>query len=147
MAKGTHPPGEVPVRRPPAQAGGSPTVLLGAGLVIGAYAMAPAFVGRLTHLRQGAEVVDHVVPGLVVLALVALALWRGSRSVGAMLVSGMVVLLAGLWMAATHLPLLSEAVHHQVSRTTAAYHCSTAVAVLALGAAWVWRYREALREP
>ena len=124
-----------------------PIWLLGAGAIAGLYAMAPAAVGRLSHLRRGVEVVDHVIPGLVVIALVGVATGGGAGSVGFMVVAGTVVCLAGLWMTATHVGLLEQAIHHQIGWNTAVYHCSTAALVVVLGVAWVWRYREALAEP
>lgn len=131
----------------PSRGRGRPTWLLGAGAIAGLYAMAPAVVGRLGHLRRGAEVVDHVIPGLVVIALVGVAAGGGADSVAFMVVAGTVVCLAGLWMTATHIGLLEQAVHNQVGWATALYHFSTAVLVLVLGVAWVWRYRETLAEP
>ena len=124
-----------------------PTILLGAGLLIGLYAMVPAFFLGGLHVAKtngiGREVVDHVFPGVLVLAMVVLAIVRRARPDSLMLGTGVGVLLAGFWMVATHLGLVSQALNHQVGKLAALYHCSTAAAVAVLGVAWVWRYREA----
>jgi hypothetical protein len=130
---------------PPAggEAGSLPTALLGAGLAIGLYAMLPAFFAGGIHLRRGVEVVDHILPGLLVLALVVLAIVRGARPDTLMLGAGVGILLAGFWMAATHAGLASQALDNRASTAGAIYHCSTALAVGGLGLAWGWRYRAA----
>jgi hypothetical protein len=143
--------------RPPARAGATrparsaptpapppfPSALLGAGLIIGLYAMVPALFTGGIHLRRSVEVVDHVVPGVVVLGLVLLAIVRRAQPDTLMLVAGVGIALAGFWMAATHVGLASQAFNHQASTGGALYHCSTAVVVGALGITWVWRYRTA----
>jgi hypothetical protein len=112
-------------------------------VIVGLYAMTPGFYLAGLHVKQGAEVVDHVVPGAVVVAMAGLAIYWGPRRMAGMLVIGLVVFLAGFWMAVTHLGLLRQAVRHQVPAAPAAYHCSTALLVLIVGAMWVWRFRRA----
>jgi hypothetical protein len=125
---------------------GSPLPLLAVALVAGLYAMAPGiYLGGL-HVKPGAEIVDHVVPGLVVIAMVGVGLSSRLRSVAVMAYSGLVVLLAGLWMVLTHIGLFRQAVGGQVSWGPAAYHCSTAALVFLVGLTWVWRYRRGLSE-
>lgn len=125
---------------------GLPPPLLAVALAVGLYAMAPGiYLGGL-HVKPGAEIVDHVVPGLVVIAMVAVGLSSGVRSVTAMAYSGLVVLLAGLWMVLTHIGLFRQAVGGQVSWGPGAYHCSAAALVLLVGLAWVWRYRRGLSD-
>jgi len=121
-----------------------PFVLLGLGLAIGLYAMLPAFAGPQLHIQRVVEVVDHVIPGLIVLALVGSATVLGARPAGLMLVFGLLVTLAGLWMVDTHVGLFSQAVHHEVDLVAAGFHVSTALAVFAYGLAFMWRYREPL---
>lgn len=122
---------------------GLPTTLLGGGLIIGLYAMMPAFVVGSIHLHKSTEVVDHVVPGVVVLALVLAAIVRRAQPDTLMLGAGVGVLLAGFWMVMTHFGLARQALDNEVSKTTALYHCSTALLTAALGVAWVYRYRAA----
>ena len=125
---------------------GVPVALLIAGLVIGLYAMAPGFYLGGLNVKRGAEIVDHVVPGLVVLAMVFVAIRWGAKSVNTMAVTGMVVLLAGIWMTITHIGLFRQGLDHLAPWGPVIYHCSTALAVLVLAVAWLWRYRAALRD-
>ncbi|MGH9123922.1 MAG: hypothetical protein ACRDZ8_04240 [Acidimicrobiales bacterium] len=136
-----------PDRKPIATAAAEPfpRVLLGAGLLIGLYAMMPGFFPLGVHLKKSTEVVDHIIPGVIVLALVMLALTKAAKPATMMLAAGVVVLLAGFWMAATHYALVLDAVNHTANTTfaQALYHSSTAVAVGALGIVWVYLYRAA----
>ena len=139
-------PGTKPTGRRPASdpEGPFPFGFFGLGLVIGLYAMLPAFAGPQLHVQRITEVVDHVIPGLIVLALVASGILLGARPAGLMLAFGAVVTLAGLWMVDTHIGLLRQAVHHEVDLVAAGFHVSTALAVFLFGLAFVWRYREVL---
>lgn len=119
----------------------APLALMLTGLAAGAYAMAPAFYLGGLHVKRGAEIADHAIPGLVVLVTVLVAVRWAARSVNAMLACGVVIVVAGLWMVATHVRLFVQGVHHQAPWGPVAYHCSTALAVLALGLVWVWRHR------
>ena len=132
-----------PARSGPAALEGLPTTLLGGGLIIGLYAMMPAFIVGSIHLHKSTEVVDHVVPGILVLALVLAAIVRRAQPDTLMLGAGVGILLAGFWMVLTHIGLARQALDNEVSKTTALYHCSTALLTAALGVAWVYRYRAA----
>ena len=124
----------------------SPLPLLTVALVVGLYAMAPGiYLGGL-HVKRDAEIVDHVIPGLVVIAMVGVGLLWGVRSVTAMAYSGLLVLIAGLFMVMAHIGLFRQAINHEVARGAAAYHCSTAALVFLVGATWVWRYRQGLAD-
>jgi vacuolar-type H+-ATPase subunit I/STV1 len=127
----------------PAPATAFPSVLLGAALLIGLYAMLPAIFSGGIHLRRSVEVVDHVVPAVVLLVVTVVAILKGAKPDSLMLVFGVVIVLAGFWMVATHVSLAKQGLNHQASATGAAFHCSTAIAVAALGVAWAWRYRAA----
>src|SRR2546427_10267020 len=105
--------------------GAFPFALLGLGLAIGLYAMLPAFAGPQLHVQRIVEVVDHVIPGLVVLALVVSATVLGARPAGLMLVFGLLVTLAGLWRVDTHGGLFNQAVHPQVDLVAAGFHVPT----------------------
>jgi len=122
----------------------TPLALLVVGLVVGLYAMVPGFALGGLQVKRGAEIVDHVIPGLVVLTMVCVAARWGAATLSAMILTGMAVLLAGLWMFATHLGLLRQGMNHQAPWGPVAYHGSTALAVLALGVVWVFRYRRVL---
>lgn len=121
----------------------SPLVALIAGGFVGLYAMAPGVELGGLAVRRGLEIVDHVAPGLVVLVMVCVASRRRASPL-TMMITGAFVVLAGLWMVATHVGLLRQGIDHQVPWGPVAYHCSTAVGVLALGLSWVFRYRRAL---
>ncbi|HEX9546002.1 MAG TPA: hypothetical protein VF942_01630 [Acidimicrobiales bacterium] len=138
-------PGSKPPGRPPSDPEGPfPFGFFGIGLVIGLYAMLPAFAGPQLHVQRITEVVDHVIPGLIVLTLVASGILLGARPAGIMLAFGAFVTLAGLWMVDTHIGLLRQAADHEVDLVAAGFHVSTALAVFVFGLAFVWRYREML---
>lgn len=112
-----------------------------AGLVAGVWAiLAPyTLLGPDLNAASKNEVADHVVPGVLMLA-VALAMLalrrRGAESGTLPLVGGFVYLLAGLWMSATHLPLVRDAGNGVVADGVAAWHTVPGLVVLALGAVW-----------
>ncbi len=116
-----------------------------AGLVIAAWAVLPPYSGPTINTSTRVEVADHVVPAIL---LVAVSVWGFLRVRGApappdgsgMLVAGFGVLLAGLWMTATHVPLVAQARRDEVSWAAANYHTLPGLVVLALGAVWVIRH-------
>ncbi len=111
------------------------------GLVVGACATLPVLVGPQLATAHTVEVADHLVPGLVVLSVSAVVLAIGrSRPVSGvvMLSGGMVISLAGLWMVATHVPLVAQAARHDAPWGGTMYHSASAVMVLAFGLAWTW---------
>ncbi len=127
-----------------------PATFVVPSLLIGLYAMAPGiWLGGL-HVKRGAEIVDHVVPGLAVLAMILLALsWgaqRRSRPT-VLLVASLVIALAGLWMSATHVGLLVQGIRGEAPGLAVAYHCSTAFLTLVLGITWVARHSGVLTAP
>lgn len=109
-----------------------------AGLVAAAWAALPPYSGPSLEAARGAEVVDHVVPA-VVLLLASVAALVARRRPTAVLGCGLVVALAGLWMTATHLPLVRQARGGGVSWDAVIYHAAPGLAVLALGAVWTAR--------
>lgn len=116
-----------------------PKPLLGCGLLAGAYAIVPGFYLDGLRVRPGLEIVDHVVPGALVLATVAVAIiWRsGPTLLGPG--TGVVVLTAGLWMTASHVGLVAQAIRHEAPASATIFHSSTAAVVVLLGVTWVWR--------
>lgn len=108
------------------------------GIVIALWATLPPYTGPALNTAQSVEVADHVVPGLVVLAVSAVSLFLGRRPKPdtALLVAGLVVVLAGLWMTSTHVPLLAQASRGDASWSATLYHSVPSVAVLALGLVW-----------
>jgi len=118
--------------------------LPGVGLVVGALAILPPYLGPGLHVAHRVEIADHVVPGLVVLATsaAALVIGRHGRIRPSMLVAGLVIVLAGLWMTMTHVPLVAQATRGEAPWGGTLYHLTAAVAVLVLGVVWAaahWR--------
>jgi hypothetical protein len=72
------------------------------------------------------EVVDHVVPGAIVIAVAWVSIIRGRRS----LAGSLLALVAGVWMVATHVPLLVQAGQGLVPLQTALLHSIPGILVL-----------------
>lgn len=113
-----------------------------AGLVIGLWAALPPYFGPELDTETRVEIVDHVVPSLFLMAasVVALVLARVRPAPAHLLVAGFVVALAGIWMVATHVPLVAQAARHEVPAGAAAYHTAPGLAVVALGLGWIVAY-------
>lgn len=76
-------------------------------LGIGIWGTIAPYIGPEVTVRAIVEVVDHVVPGVVVLGVALLYLYRKRVD----LVTAGLTFLAALWMFATHVPLLAQAVN------------------------------------
>ena len=127
----------------PAPAGRTVPVVPLLGVVVGLWGSLPRFVdsGLLTEDRV--EVVDHVVPGavVVIVSLVALVVAGRSPKPGPLLfVAGLVVVLAGLFMVATHVPLVMQATRDEAPWGGTLFHTSAALAVFGLGLLWASAY-------
>jgi hypothetical protein len=113
--------------------------LLGAGVLGGLLGILPFFVTPELDTSRAAEIADHVVPGVLVVVAagaVLVAHRRGGVSPMAFLMAGVAILLAGIWMASTHVPLLSQAARDEAPWAGALYHSASAAIVLAVGVAW-----------
>ena len=137
------------VDRSPAPTGGTaPARLIPGsaliGVVVGLWAVAPNFTGPGLVLQDpSVEVIDHVVPGLLVVAVSIAALivaWSSARPWSVVFLSGGVVATAGLWMVATHVPVLLQAIRGEAPWGATLYHLAPSAAVLWLGLAWSARY-------
>jgi len=109
------------------------------GLAVAVWASLPKYSGPTLHVEPAKEVADHVIPAVVVLVASVVGILAGRRPRGPgglRFVAGMVVLLAGLWMMATHLPLVAEATRGQAPWPATIYHTSAALAVFGLGLLW-----------
>jgi chromate transport protein ChrA len=118
-------------------------MLAGAGLLAGAWALLPPYTGPALNTAARVEFADHVVPGVVVVAVSALAL-AVARRTGVdrfMFAAGLGIVLAGFWMVATHLPLVLQATTGQAPWAATVYHSLPGVAVLVLGVVWAAIYR------
>ena len=88
-------------------------------------------VGLAVPVAAKVEVVDHVVPGIVVLAVAVLSLLM--RRIA--LVSALLATLAGFWMTATHISLLVDAEHGRASFPAALIHSLPGIIILILSIA------------
>jgi hypothetical protein len=118
-----------------------------AGLLIGLWASIPPYVGAFGELDVASRVefADHVVPGVVVLAVAAVGyvlLRAPDPSQLLLFVGGATITLAGFWMMATHMPLLSQARNGQVPWGAVLWHSLPGVGVTLLGVVWTIRFWE-----
>jgi len=129
--------------------GSRPVVVRAAAVLaaIGAWTAIVPYLGRalglVVKVPARVEIVDHVIPGLLVFAT-ALYLrrlaGRGALAEGpaAILASG-VAFLAGFWVLATHVPLLADAARADVSWPAAIWHSIAALPVVVLACWFVLR--------
>ena len=113
--------------------------LVTAGMVAGLLGILPFFVTPALDTARSAEIADHVVPGVLVLVAagaVFLAHRRDGVTPMAFLVAALAILLAGIWMVSTHVPLLNQARRGDAPWGASLYHSAAAVLVLAVGVAW-----------
>ena len=116
-----------------------PALVSFAGLFVAIWASLPRYSGPKLNVAASTEVVDHVIPAIVVLLCSVVAIFAGRRATGpgsTRFLAGMGVLLAGLWMMATHLPLVAEARRGDAPWVATIYHTSAALAVFGLGLLW-----------
>ena len=109
------------------------------GLGVALWASLPQYSGPKLNVEASKEVVDHIIPAVVVLLSSVVAIMAGRRAKGpgaVRFMAGMAVLLAGLWMMATHLPLVAEATRDEAPWPATIYHTSAALAVFGLGLLW-----------
>ena len=109
------------------------------GLAIAVWASLPQYSGPKLNVEASKEVADHIIPAIVVLiaSLVGIMAGRRPQGPGGMrFIAGMAVLLAGLWMMATHLPLVAEAMRDEAPWPATIYHTSSALAGFGLGLLW-----------
>ena len=101
--------------------------------------IAVPYLGRTLALSTGGpllkEIVQHAAPGAVILALYAAAiprLARGKPSGDYFLMMAPAVGLAGLWMTATHIPLVTETLRGQTTIETVLLHATAGPAAILL---------------
>ncbi|MGH9277063.1 MAG: hypothetical protein ACRD12_02990 [Acidimicrobiales bacterium] len=111
-----------------------------AGLLVGVWATLPQYSGPTLMTEASKEVADHIIPGILVLIVSAVAVVTGRSNKGPNLtpfICGTVVLLAGFWMMATHIPLIVQAFNDEAPWAGTIYHSSAALATFGLGLMWV----------
>ncbi len=118
-------------------------MLAGLGLLVGGWALLPPYSGPPLNTADTVEFVDHVVPGVVVIAIAlgSFLLTRGGHRGSMLFPAGLGIVLAGFWMTATHLPLVLQATRQQAPWDATVYHSLPGLAVLVLGVAWAVTYR------
>jgi len=110
------------------------------GLFIALWASLPKYSGPVLNTSDSAEFADHIVPAVLV-AIVSLVALLGQRKAkdrptAVAFFCGMAILLAGFWMVATHVPLISEAFRDLAPWPATVYHSSAAFAVFGFGLFW-----------
>jgi hypothetical protein len=107
---------------------------------IGAWTVIVPFLGNALGLEVNVativEVVDHVIPGAIVLAVGLLLHARARRGPlasdrTALLVAG-IGFLAGFWVLATHLPLVGDAARSELPWDAAIWHTIAALPIVGL---------------
>ncbi|MGH9281992.1 MAG: hypothetical protein ACRD0S_03535 [Acidimicrobiales bacterium] len=136
----------------PVRSGSLRQALPCAGLVIGVWAAVTPYVllGDDLNALAKNEFADHVVPGALMIGLSVAQLLRDRKGVTGgtyPLLAGFGVALAGLWMTATHLPLVSDASDGVVEEKVAAWHTIPGLVVLVLGAVWAVTCWSGAEEP
>ncbi len=109
--------------------------LAGALVVLGVLATVAPYAGRALGLavdtRAIVEVLDHPVPGALVIAVGGYGTLRGRVPLPAALLAT----LAGFWMAATHLPLLAQVGDGRAQLDAALFHSLPGIGVLVVAIA------------
>ncbi|MDQ3306638.1 MAG: hypothetical protein M3535_11820 [Actinomycetota bacterium] len=128
---------------PPTVRSAALPMLAGLGLLVGCWALLPPYTGPPLNTADMVEFVDHVVPGVVVIALSlgSFLVGRSGRASAVLFPAGLGIVLAGFWMTATHLPLVLQATRAQAPWGATVYHSLPGLAVLVLGVAWALTYR------
>lgn len=106
--------------------------LAAAGLLLAPWAAIPPYVDPSLRTAGRVEVADHVVPAVVAtVSFAMLTVWtRADRMTTWMLGAGLVVVLAGLWMTLTHVPLVAQAAMGQVPWRATVLHGVPCLAML-----------------
>lgn len=114
-----------------------PSAMPLAGIAIAVWAVLPPYVGPALATDPTVEIVDHVIPAVVVLGIALATLVAGTRAAGTpMFAGGLVIALAGFWMLATHVPLVAQANRGQAPWGATLWHSIPGLVVLAFGLVW-----------
>lgn len=93
-----------------------------------------AAVGLELDVATRLEIADHVVPGGIMLAAAAVLAARSGAPGGVVWIgAGGVAFLTGLWITATHVPLIPQAVDGLAPWGAALLHLSAGPPILAVG--------------
>ena len=127
-------------------------MLAGLGILVGTWALLPRYGGPRLELGPRGdqlEFVDHVVPGTVVImvSLLAVVIGRRARTLEPLFGLGLVIVVAGLWMDATHLPMVLQATRNEAPWGATLHHSLPGLAVLLLGVGWCLLFRAIAAAP
>lgn len=119
---------------------------------IGAWTAVVPFIGNAlgldVNVRTRVEIVDHTIPGLIVVAaalyLRTLAGRRALAGESPALFAAGVCFLAGFWVFATHVPLVNDAANSRLPWDAAIWHSIAALPVVALA---VWFVLRSIPDP
>jgi hypothetical protein len=93
-----------------------------------------AAVGLELDVATRLEIADHVIPGVVMLVGAALLAMRGATPGSTVWLGvGAVAFLTGLWITATHVPLIPDALEGLAPWGAVLLHLSAGPPILALG--------------
>lgn len=109
------------------------------GLGVAVWASLPKFSGPALNTQAAVEFTSHIIPAVLVAlaSIVGILAGRRPQGPGALrLIAGLAVLLAGMWMMATHLPLVAQAMRDEAPWPGTVYHFASALAVFGLGLLW-----------
>ena len=109
-------------------------------MAVAVWGALPHFVTPPLDTENLVEIVDHVIPGLVVFAVslgAILAQRQPGRGGNFLFFGGLTLVLAGLWMVATHLPLLAQATRGEAPWAGTLYHSASALSVFAFSLIWM----------
>lgn len=137
------PPVALPSSSPAAREAQRAALLIG----IGAWTMVVPYLGSAlgmdVNVAAIVEVVDHVIPGAIVVAagicLHRLARRRPLAGERFALLAAGIVFLAGFWVLATHLPLLQDAADERTTWEAAIWHSIAALPIVGLAGWFVLR--------
>lgn len=111
---------------------------LGAALIaVGVWGTLAPYAGPDVPVSSTIEFVDHVVPGLIVLAATLYSVQRGAFE----FLPAAVALLAAFWMTVTHVPLIRDAARGAASWDGAIWmFAPSALLLLLTGLAFAWAW-------
>jgi hypothetical protein len=92
-------------------------------------------IGIVVDVASKVEIVDHVIPGTVVAAVgtyLAVNAYRSTLASEARAIGGGFCFLAGFWVLATHVPLISQAAQGKEAWGSTLWHAWTSVPIVGL---------------
>ena len=123
---------------PPGDAAHKRVRRLGAALIaLGLWGTLAPYAGPEVPVSSTVEFADHVVPGVIILAMAIYSLHRTAFE----FLTSAVALLAAFWMTITHVPLINDAARGAATWEGAIWMFAPSVSLLlltGLAFAWAW---------